>query len=65
MEDFDATIPPRRTRESDVPDLDATIPPRRIRRERGEFALGDVIAGRYKVIAILGRGAMGVVYRCF
>ena len=87
MDDFDATIPPKRVREPDAPDLDATLPPkrmleteraipqdfdpdrtipnRRMRREMGEFSVGDVIAYRYQVISVLGRGAMGVVYRCF
>ena len=87
MEDFDATMPPKRVREPDAPDLDATLPPkrlhkinpempenfdqertipnRRLRRERGIFSVGDLIANRYEIIAICGRGAMGIVYRCF
>ena len=87
MEDFDATLPPKRAREPESPDLEATVPPkrmreterdipqdfdpertipnRRMRREMGEFSVGDVIAYRYQVVSVLGRGAMGVVYRCF
>ena len=87
MEDFEATVPPKRAREPESPDLEATVPPkrareterdipqdfdpertipnRRMRREMGEFSVGDVIAYRYQVISVLGRGAMGVVYRCF
>ena len=74
MEDFDATLPPKRAREPEnnnenyTPgdfDPDRTIPNRRMRREMGDFSAGDVIADRYQVVSILGRGAMGVVYRCF
>ncbi len=91
MEDFDATLPPKRAREPESPDFEATVPPkrarepennngnytpgdfdpertipnRRMRREMGDFSAGDVIADRYQVVSILGRGAMGVVYRCF
>ena len=69
-DEFDKTIPPQRPADNDYlrqmeMEEAQTMAPRRERKTDGRFEPGDLIMGRYKVLAELGQGGMGVVYRCF
>ena len=65
MDERDKTMAPDREHAGGGADVVLTVPGSRVRKTEGRFSVGDLIMNRYKVLAELGRGGMGGVYRCF
>ena len=51
--------------DNDIPDMERSMIGEPVKRQSGVLTPGETILNHYKVLSILGKGGMGVVYECF